>query len=144
MTVFNLIPRAIKVIACASGAGSIVLMGRSSRSLPSRGLGMSSGLSSTVLPGAGSSAQLRAGISLLSSWRGWISETRRNNQRCDAFLSKLDKGFFISAQECKFYALGTWFLRWLSAGDHRVLCKYSGSRSPGKGMLRHRHQTWRN
>lgn len=97
MTVFNLIPCAIKVIACASGAGSIVLMGRSSRACQAEG----SGPSSTVLPGAGSAAQLPAGL-LLRSWRGWIPETRRNNQRCDVFLRKLHKGFFISAQECKF------------------------------------------
>lgn len=55
MTVFNLISHAIKVIACASGAGSTVLMGRRSGRLPSRGHSLGEGTSSgfigsTVLP----------------------------------------------------------------------------------------------
>lgn len=76
MTVFNFTPHAIKIIACASGAGSIVLMGRRSRCLPSQGHslgeGTSSGLTSrTVLlcavpgwelePAGGSPVQLGAG-----------------------------------------------------------------------------------
>lgn len=88
MTLVNLIPHAIKVIACASRAGSIALVGRRSGSLPSPGHGLEDGRAPDLSaapscpgwepePAGGTPVQLAAGISLLSSSKGWISETRR-------------------------------------------------------------------
>lgn len=64
MTVFNLIPHAIKVIACVSRAGSTALLGRRCWCLPSQGHGLGQGGASGLREALASSAPSLAGARL--------------------------------------------------------------------------------